>query len=636
LADHVLGGLAPPAGGTEPLEMRFLRDALARGGGPGKNWARLLAQTAATPHGDDVSLLALASRLGLGPVETAALGLLVAVEEDAMVGRTFAYLQAPLGGSRPTLALLAAALGPLVGDAATVLRGLAGGPAVQSGLFKLNGEGRPLAEQALALPAPIYLAMGGHAGQWPGVTVGMGRHAPVPLPPSLQSEVARRALALDRERALVLRSGSPAEARAVACAIAAELGLAAAFLEGDVPPAGLTVWLYLRGLLPVFCFELGPSDRKVLPEPALYDGPVLAIAGPDGSVEASGAAAASWSLPVPPAAERESLWRDALANPELAADLARHHRHGTGRIAHLGRLAVNRCQLDGGSAPGASDVHAASWIGEGAGLGALAQPLTEQIPDQALVMTPTLRDELEALLLRCRTRDCLAEGLGASVIARYRPGVRALLVGPSGTGKTLAAGWLATRLKVPLYRVDLAAITSKYIGETEKNLAQLLARAEQSEVILLFDEADSMFGKRTEVREANDRFANAQTNYLLQRIETFDGITVLTSNSRSRFDAAFTRRLDVVIEFPSPGPEERRGLWRSHLGNAHTLAQAELNKLAAVVDLAGGHIRNVVLAAAVRARAEARPVGYVDIISALAGEYRKVGRAVPSELTAVR
>src|SRR5206468_7817217 len=114
---------------------------------------------------------------------------------------------------------------------------------------------------------------------------------------------------------------------------------------------------------------------------------------------------------------------------------------------------------------------------------------------------PIVRRELELLLLRCRSRDQLVDGLGPSATVRYRPGVRALFVGPSGTGKTLAAGWLASRLGLPLYRVDLASITSKYIGETEKNLAQLLARAEQSEVVLLFDEADSMFGTRTDVRD---------------------------------------------------------------------------------------------------------------------------------------
>ena len=117
--------------------------------------------------------------------------------------------------------------------------------------------------------------------------------------------------------------------------------------------------------------------------------------------------------------------------------------------------------------------------------------------------------------------------------------------------------------------------------------------------MLLFDEADSLFGKRTDVKEANDRFANAQTNYLLQRIESFEGIAILTSNSRARFDSAFTRRLDAIVEFPPPGPEERRALWLAHLGGAHTLSTAELNRLAADCDLAGGHIRNATFAAAV-------------------------------------
>src|SRR5262249_48358482 len=254
------------------------------------------------------------------------------------------------------------------------------------------------------------------------------------------------------------------------------------------------------------------------------------------------------------------------------------------------------------------------WTVEGGGLDALAQPIPDLIPDEAFVTTRALREEMEHLLLRCRVRDGLATGLGASAVARYRPGVRALFIGPSGTGKTLAAGWLATRLGVPLYRVDLAAVTSKYIGETEKNLAQLLARAERAEVVLLFDEADSLFGKRTDVRDANDRFANTQTNYLLQRIESFDGIAILTSNSRSRFDEAFTRRLDMIVDFPFPSPEERRSLWQSHLGTNHLLDQKSLNQLAVVADLSGGHIRNVVLTAAVLARAEERAIAFSDVI----------------------
>jgi SpoVK/Ycf46/Vps4 family AAA+-type ATPase len=240
--------------------------------------------------------------------------------------------------------------------------------------------------------------------------------------------------------------------------------------------------------------------------------------------------------------------------------------------------------------------------------------------------------ELELLLLRCRVRDSLADGLGLSAATRYHPGVRALFVGASGTGKTLAAGWLATRLGLPLYRVDLASVTSKYIGETEKNLAQLLARAEHAEVVLLFDEADSLFGKRTDVRDSNDRFANQQTNYLLQRIESFEGITLLTSNGRARFDSAFSRRLDLVIEFPLPGAEERRGLWLSHLGTSHTLTNAELNQIAARVDFSGGHIRNAVLTASAMATAAERRITCDDVIRGVEGEYLKLGKQVPMDL----
>lgn len=172
-------------------------------------------------------------------------------------------------------------------------------------------------------------------------------------------------------------------------------------------------------------------------------------------------------------------------------------------------------------------------------------------------------------------------------------------------------------------------MASKYIGETEKNLAQLFARAEHAEVVLLFDEADALFGKRTDVKESNDRFANAQTNYLLQRIESFEGIAVLTSNSRSRFDSAFTRRLDVIAEFPAPGPVERRALWLAHLG-PNALADGLLNRLAAGCELPGGHVRNIVLAAAAHARGH--PIAEADLLAALVAEYAKLGKPAPASL----
>jgi hypothetical protein len=513
-------------------------------------------------------------------------------------------------------------------------------------LLAVLNESAPLPERPVLVPVALCLALAGHDSHLPGATVGSDDAIRVLLPDSVLAQAGQHAKALRAEahRALVLRTGSPAEGRSVASAIANALNKRPVFIETDTV-AGFGPWLLLRSLLPVFCVELAPGERRRLPDLRGYRGPILVVCGPDGSIETPQGSAASWALPVPSQSERKDLWVAALGRSEassravpeidvaaLSDQLAADYRHGAGRIAHLGRLAHHHAALTDHAIPDRSDVIAAAWTGEGSGLDALAQPLRNRVSDEALVATPALRANLEALMLRCRVREDLSEGLGASAKTRYRPGVRALFTGPSGTGKTLAADWIATRLGFPLYRVDLASVTSKYIGETEKNLSQLLARAEQAEVILLFDEADSLFGKRTDISDANDRFANAQTNYLLQRIENYDGIVLLTSNSHARFDDAFARRLDFIIDFPIPGPEERRALWRSHIGPNASLEPAELNRLAVLLDLSGGHIRNAVFLAAVRARKHARQIGFEDLLSGVEAELRKLGRQVPLEL----
>lgn len=634
--------------GEPSAEAQFLRSHGVIGDyshAPGERLDRYLASPAAC----DRPLLQIGGELGLNRIELLVTAIAVGVETDLMCGRAIAYLQAPVGGSRPTFGLLAAALAEF-DEVGNVIPAILTGAGVESGLLQIQNDSAPLAERAISVPVPLCLALDGEAtagndATWPGTILGRNGIREIPLPPSTLAGARKQARGLSggSQNALVIRSGSPAEAKAVACEIAESLGRRALFIDADkssrpAPAApGLGPWLLLRQLMPVFCFELGPGERKALPVLPRYRGPQLALCGPEGSLESGGNTVPGWTIGVAPKEERILLWETALGqaapgNGDLARLLASSHRHASGRIAQLGRLARYLSLLDERTEPRMQDIVAASWTAEGAGLEALAQPLPDPIPDEALVMTPELRDELNRLLLRCRGREGLVDGLGASASAKYHPGVRALFTGPSGTGKTLAAGWMATRLGLPLYRVDLAAVTSKYIGETEKNLAQLLARAEHGEVILLFDEADSMFGKRTDVKEANDRFANAQTNYLLQRIESFDGITFLTSNSRARFDPAFFRRLDMIIEFPVPGPAERRSLWQSHLGADHTLSQLELNQLSTAGDLFGGHIRNAVLTAAVLARAEGRSIGYADILQSLADEYRKLGRQVPSDL----
>ena len=626
--------------GQEAAEAKYLRAHLRAVDPTGVDWARGLPAYLEQPAAEDVDLIRLARGIGLTTPEILSVSLAAAVEGEARVGRALAHVQAPVGGSRPTLALLAEVYAEPGRDDLTAIQALADGAAVHSGLLSLAGH-EPLPEQTVSAPLHLCLALAGDDAGYPGAMVDLGEVPPIPLPASCLAEAARQAAGLKATagQILIVRTGSNAEGRSVAQAIAAALNRRPLFIEpqagGDPAPIpGLAPWLRLRDLIPVFCLELAPGERKVLPPLPYYDGPTLVLCGPDGSVESAAGAALSWPLPVPPKVERQALWERAIGAGPLADELAAYHRHSSGRIAHLGRLAHFEGVLHGHPAPTREDIAAAAWTGESGGLDALAQALPDPISDAALVAPEPLRRELATLLVRCRARDALVEGLGPSARARYHPGVRALFVGPSGTGKTLAAGWLATQLGLPLYRVDLSAVTSKYIGETEKNLAQLLARAEQSEVILLFDEADSLFGKRTDVKEANDRFANAQTNYLLQRIETYDGITLLTSNNRTRFDAAFSRRLDMVVEFPAPGPEERRALWLAHLGEGHALTPVQINQLAIAADFTGGHIRNAVLTAAALARWAGRAITYADIIEGLTGEYRKLSRPVPGELAA--
>lgn len=623
--------LAAEAPDNEPPELRTLREHRDLVHMPVGGWHAALRRYLKTPDERDQPLLFLGAEMGLNRIEMLSIALAAAVEDDLMLGRAIARLQAPVGGSRPTVGLIISAFADAAPKGTRAIDALLTGAAVSSGLINLLGDGAPMPERAISVAQHICHALAGQDGVLAGTTIGVGDVPHVPLPASIFAEAERhaRGLIAAPNHVLVIRSGSTAESHAVAAAVAAAMHKRPLFIQTEKTPA-LAPWLLLRRLLPIYTADLSPGERKVMPPIT----PAVVACGPDGSIESPNGSAVSWTIPVAPRHEREALWANALTggSEALAHALARDYRHATGRIAQLGRLVHQIVASDERDEPTMRDVATAAWAAEGSGLEALAQPLPERIQDDALVLTAAVRRELATLLSRCRARDGLVTGLGASSVTRYHPGVRALFVGPSGTGKTLAAGWLATRLGLPLYRVDLASITSKYIGETEKNLAHLLARAEHAEVVLLFDEADSLFGKRTDVKDSNDRFANAQTNYLLQRIESYDGITLLTSNSRTRFDSAFSRRLDVIVEFPLPGPEERRALWLSHLGDAHTLEAREINQLGARVDLAGGHIRNAVLTAAVLAHDAGRAIGYADVTQGLASEYRKLGKQLPVDL----
>jgi SpoVK/Ycf46/Vps4 family AAA+-type ATPase len=248
-----------------------------------------------------------------------------------------------------------------------------------------------------------------------------------------------------------------------------------------------------------------------------------------------------------------------------------------------------------------------------------------------LVLSPQATRQLDELVARLRHRDRVFDEWGLVPHGAHRPGVLALFTGPSGTGKTLAAEVIAGRLDLDLYAVDLSQVVSKYIGETEKNLARVFDAVEGSAAVLLFDEADSVFGKRTETRDAHDRYANLEVSYLLARLETFTGLAVLASNLRGNIDTAFLRRMDFIVEFAQPDTDARRRLWEAHLrGRAPLAPDVDPARLAETFAVSGAHIRNAVVAAAFRAADEGGPLAMAHLGAAMRREYEKLGKAFPA------
>jgi SpoVK/Ycf46/Vps4 family AAA+-type ATPase len=210
-------------------------------------------------------------------------------------------------------------------------------------------------------------------------------------------------------------------------------------------------------------------------------------------------------------------------------------------------------------------------------------------------------------------------------------GISVLFAGPSGTGKTMAAEVIANDLRLSLYRIDLSAVVSKYIGETEKNLRRLFDAAEAGGALLLFDEADALFGKRSEVKDSHDRYANIEINYLLQRMEGYRGLAILATNAKSALDAAFLRRLRFVVDFPFPGTAERRTIWRQVYPAQTPTEPLDLDRLASL-PATGGTIHNIALNAAFVAARAGVPVSMALILEAARTEFRKLEQPAPDAL----
>ena len=244
-----------------------------------------------------------------------------------------------------------------------------------------------------------------------------------------------------------------------------------------------------------------------------------------------------------------------------------------------------------------------------------------------LILPEAQRQVLREIVGHVRRRGEVYRGWGFGRKSARGQGVAVLFGGPSGTGKTMAAEVLAAELSLDLYRIDLSSVVSKYIGETEKNLQRIFDAAEAGGAILLFDEADALFGKRSEVKDSHDRYANIEVSYLLQRMESYRGLAILTTNMPDALDSAFKRRLRFIIEFPFPDVGQRRELWLRVFPAATPTEGLDFDRLARL-NVAGGHVRNIALHAAFLATEAGRPVTMRDLLAAARRELAKAGRAL--------
>jgi hypothetical protein len=516
------------------------------------------------------------------------------------------------------------------------------------GLARVNNPEAPRAEQALYVNPLLWEALRGerHAAPAPWLRY----HSPESLtgPDELiVSDALRRQLSLlpsllasGEAQAVVVRGPQRNGRRTLVGSVARALGRG--LLEAGALGRGdderwrvLGTLATLVGAVPLVVLDLAPGETAEVPRPEGFGGPVCVVLGRQGGLTGQGVERAlTLSVEMPDAGARREHWRRSLgggAAEECAVDeIAGRFRMTSGNIRRAAGLARAYAALEG-RAPrvSAEDVRHASRALNRQALDTLATRV-EASGDwsQLAVKAATMRELLD-LESRCRHREQLHRAVGEGLGRQLNAGVRALFTGPSGTGKTLAARLLASVLKMDLYRLDLSSVVNKYIGETEKNLSQVFARAEELDVILLLDEGDALLTQRTSVQSSNDRYANLETNYLLQRLESFEGILVVTTNAGERIDSAFQRRMDVVVDFHPPELAELQRIWQLHLPEDHAVERELLGEVSRRCSLSGGQIRNAVLHASLLAVSNGGRITSAYLRTAIQREYRKSGEVCP-------
>ena len=607
-------------------DLRFIPDELTWSEG-GSWWWTQIQRWEARANGH-LPLHALSTELGLSAAQRLAFVLVGLIEEDARFGTLFATLQAPVSSRRPTVELL----GRIVQHLDTGVDGWgACRPLVEARLVEVVDRSRPRAEWGLRVPTLLWSAARGEIF----TTLGKGEQAiemrSLDRAPSFDDlilpdeagEQLRRVpglLRADDTRLVVIRGVQGSDRLAALDAVAHDLerGIVhvangGAFESKDAStsiPEGLGPFCVMARMMPVLEVDLAPGESRAVPSIPGYDGPVGVALSPTGGLIGDALdTAVTLSLGPLSAEERRRHWRSVFDEAEvedLGAIVDGFQLPGR-YLRRAGTAAVRYAALDGRDTVTVDDVrHATRSLGRQL-LDTLAERLEGDGTWDHLVVEQQTEEKLRDLERRCHHRERLLDHLGPAFGSHTTKGVRALFTGPSGTGKTLAARILAAELGMDLYRVDLAAVINKYIGETEKNLHRVLSTAEELDVILLLDEGDALLGRRTEVSTANDRYANVETDYLLQRLEHYSGIVLVTSNLADNIDPAFQRRMDRVIDFLPPTADERFAIWALHLPADHAVQQDTLRRIATRCDMNGGQIRNAALKATLLALDEATP-----------------------------
>jgi predicted nucleic acid-binding protein len=561
------------------------------------------------------------------------------IEEDPRFGVMFDALQGASGYQRPTIGLLSAWQNGEQ-DTRTNLRYLQ-----QLGLIQIINPEVPRLDQALQAPAPIWDAL---RGEQSAIIAPWARYrtpadllqpADLILPAALHGTLHTlpALLASGQVQAVIMRGPRHNGRHTLLGTLARTLGRG--LLEIDqARQFDADRWRLIGPLatllhaLPVLAFELAPGESAELTALVGCDSPIGVVLSRTGGL--SGAAidqAVTITLELPDPNLRQQHWQRA-AHSHAIGDLnsiSNRYRLTSGNICRAAQLAGAQATLAKRDTIELEDVQQASRTLNRQTLETLAVHLPATGDWSQLAVCEDTQRDLEELEARCRQRERLAAVASTTLGMPVNAGVRVLFNGSSGTGKTLAARVLAAQLQMDIYRLDLSAVVNKYIGETEKNLNQVFSRAEELDVILLIDEGDALLTQRTSVNTANDRYANLETNFLLQRLESFSGIVIVTTNSSELLDKAFQRRMDVTVDFRLPDAAERWQIWQLHLPEASTVDDRWLTEVVTRCTLSGGQIRNAALHATLLALNNGGIVTNEYVEAAVQREYRKIGAVCP-------